>query len=124
MPMVATVTMNDGRPSLAVSTPLARPIAAPASSVRTSVGMKPKPARKAWAAAMPATAMIEPMERSISPSRITQVMPKAAMAITAICCSTFIRLATVMKRGFITEKMMQRITRETRMPPYCRSSLA
>jgi hypothetical protein len=42
---------------------------------------------KACAAAMPATAMIDPMDRSISPRRITQVMPKAAMAITATCCT-------------------------------------
>ena len=71
---------------------------------------------------MPATAMIEPIDRSISPSRITQVMPKAAIAITETCCSTFRKLASDMKRWLVSEKITQSTISDRKMPPYCFST--
>ena len=87
--------------------------------VRISAGTKLMPKAKHCAPTMPATAMIEPIERSISPSRMTQVIPKAAMAITDTCCRMLRKFATDMKRWLVTEKMTHSTISDRKIPPYC-----
>ena len=47
----------------------------------------------------PATATIDPTDRSIPPDRMTNVMPTATMALMLVCCAMLSRFDTVRKCG-------------------------
>ena len=54
----------------------------------------------------PASARIEPTDRSIPPAMMITVMPSAMMLITAVCRTTLERFVAVRKLGEAMERMM------------------
>jgi len=76
-----------------------KPAARPVSSMATRVT---KPPPMWWKAREPVTvvsAISEPTDRSIPPTRITNSWPMASAASGATCTSRFFRLSTVRKNG-------------------------
>jgi hypothetical protein len=77
---------------------------------------------KACAAAMPATAMIEPMDRSISPEQDDPGHAEGGDGDDRHLLQMFMKLLTGRKRGLSTEKTTQSTASEMRMPPYWRTT--
>ena len=63
------------------------------------------------AVATPTNAAEEPTERSISPVRMTKVIPMATIRVIDTCLVTFSRFLELKKKGDINEKTTIRITR-------------
>ena len=61
----------------------------------------------------PATARMEPTERSMPPLTITSVMPSAMMLITAVCRATLARFMEVRKWGVAIVSATKRKIRVT-----------
>src|SRR5438045_4947970 len=77
--------MKGGILSAAIATPFASPHAAPAANAAAMPATTGAPFVRANAHATPASAIIEPTERSIPPETITTVMPIAMIVMTAVC---------------------------------------
>src|SRR3712207_5858551 len=120
---IAKVAMKDGSFPRVMSNPLVRPAKAP----------DPIPSASATGSGRPATTVAQPntiperprtlpTERSMPPETITNVWPKARMAITAIWIPTLERLLGVRKKGERIVITTQSRIRPPSGPPRDRSS--
>jgi hypothetical protein len=91
--------MNGLTPITVTSKPLSAPTPSPTSRITMSPNSGGHPACNARAPTTPATATVEPTERSIPLATITQVMANAMIEITAVCNPILRKLLTVMKSG-------------------------
>jgi uncharacterized protein (DUF1786 family) len=73
--IIANVTMNGGMRTRAITRPLAKPSSAVQQTAAAMATMRPYALR--FAAITPATATIDPTDRSIPPVRMTNVIPRA-----------------------------------------------
>src|SRR5579871_1865554 len=96
--MVPSVVMNGLTPSHAMTSPLARPTTAPAMTPATMPITSPA-LTIAMAATQPASAAVEPTERSNPPPTITKVMPMAITAMIDDCTRMLVRLSGDRKRS-------------------------
>ena len=97
MLIVPSVTMNGGRPPQLINAPFPRPQTPPASSASVSASAIGWPPCSELPSTTPASATIDPTERSIPPERITNVMPTATIALMLVCSTTLTRFETVRK---------------------------
>ena len=72
---------------------------------------------------MPAKASTEPTDRSIPPEMITNVIPIATMALSAVCSSTLSRFETVRKCGVAAQRIAHSASRPANVPS-CRPAWA
>ena len=96
--MVPSVVMNGLTPSLAMIRPLARPTAAPAAMPASTPAAMPN-FTITIAATQPASATVEPTERSKPPPMMTKVMPMAITAMIEDCTRMLVRLSGDRKRS-------------------------
>ena len=91
------MVMNGLTPSLAMTSPLTRPTAAPARIPAAIPAAMPK-CTITMAATQPASATVEPTDRSKPPPTITNVMPSAMTAMIEDCTRMLVRLTGDRKR--------------------------
>src|SRR3989454_71971 len=90
--MVPSVVMNGLTLRKAMTSPFASPTAAPAITPATTPAAIPA-SIITMLATQPASAAVEPTERSKPPPTITKVMPMAITAMIEDCTSTLVRLS-------------------------------
>ena len=99
----ASVTTNDGTPTLVMIRPCIVPIARPAPSaiaIATNVGSSLPSGVSSSATSTPPTPDTKPIERSISPSSSANVTPIAITAYGAVWTIRLTKLPAVRKRSF------------------------
>ena len=116
MLIVPSVTMNGGRPPQLISAPLARPQAVPAASASVNATGSGCPPWSAVPRTTPASATIDPTERSMPPDRITNVIPTATIALMLVCSTTLTRFETVRKCGVRIHSAAHSSTRPISVP--------
>ncbi len=116
------VMMKDGTRQRSETSPLTSPQTMPtstdtstASSTATGVGIP-------WAVSSgPETtahsAITEPTDRSIPPTRMTKVIPTASMVLRVISVAMLVRLSEVRNLGAVAVKMATSASRAMPMPP-------
>ena len=112
----ASVTTNDGTPTLVMINPCSRPIPRPASSasaIAGAVAISLPSGASSSATSTPPTPETKPIERSISPSRSANVTPMAITAYGAVWTIRLTKLPAVRKRSFCVWKTMQMTIRPT-----------
>ena len=95
--IMPSVAMNGGRRPIVISAPFPRPQARPTTRPTAAAAAIGSPASCAVPSATPASATIEPTDRSMPPVRITNVIPTATIPMNALCSTTLTRLETVAK---------------------------
>ncbi len=86
--------------SQVVSTPLTRPTAAPVRRATTAPTSQTSPTFcMASAPTTPASAMVEPTERSNSPETMTSVMPTAMIDTSVVCRPILAKFSAVRNTG-------------------------
>ena len=91
IPIMASVTRNEGIPTRVVKRPLTMPTTIPVRSPQNIPPIRPNLAN-ASAVVTEARPATEPIDRSISPADRTKVMPTAMMAIIAVWRTIFSKL--------------------------------
>ena len=112
----ASVTTNDGTPTLVMIRPCSTPIPSPAASaikIATAVGSSLPSGVSSSATSTPPTPETKPIERSISPSSSANVTPIAITAYGAVCTIRLTKFDAVRKRSFWIWKTIAITTRPT-----------
>ena len=114
----ASVTTNDGTPILVMISPCRVPMARPAPNTianTIAVGSSFPSGVSRIAVSTPPTPDTKPIERSISPSRSTNVTPMAITAYGAVWRSRLTKLPAVRKRSFWLWKTIAMMIRPTKI---------
>ena len=96
---VASVAMNGLTLKAPTKMPLTTPTPAPASTTATSATGVPAPSRSSSAPTTPASATVEPEERSSPRPMMTTVIATATIAMTAVCWPMLRTFSTLRKSG-------------------------
>ena len=112
----ASVTTNDGTPTLVMISPWNVPIPRPVPrtiTITTHVGGTLPSGVSRIAVSTPPTPETKPIERSISPSSSANVTPMAMTAYGAVCTIRLTKFPAVRKRSFWVWKMIAMTIRPT-----------